>query len=69
MKSRCSTSRYVHGCRYGRAARCHVKILSELYAGNGQIGVIASERFDINVHSIGSAAAAGHLSPTSAETS
>jgi HK97 family phage major capsid protein len=38
-----------------------VQVLNELYAANGQIGVIASERFDINVHDVGTSSAAGPL--------
>jgi HK97 family phage major capsid protein len=46
-----------------------VQILNELYAANGQIGLIASERFDINVHNIGDATNAGPLVAYIGETS
>jgi len=46
-----------------------VQLLNELYAANGQIGLIASERFDINVHDIGSSSAAGPLVALIGETS
>lgn len=38
-----------------------LQILNELYAANGQIGLIASERFDINVHDVGNTTTAGPL--------
>lgn len=38
-----------------------VQILNELFAQNGQIGVICSERFDINCHDIGNATSPGPL--------
>jgi HK97 family phage major capsid protein len=46
-----------------------VQILKELYAANGQLGLIASERFDINVHNIGDATTAGPLVAYIGETS
>jgi HK97 family phage major capsid protein len=46
-----------------------LQILNELYAANGQIGLIASERFDINVHNIGDATNAGPLVAYIGETS
>jgi len=46
-----------------------VQLLNELYAANGQIGVLASERFDINVHDIGDTTTVGPVVALHGETS
>ena len=45
-----------------------IQVLNELYAANDQIGIVATTRYDINVHDIGSATAAGPIIGLEAET-
>lgn len=46
-----------------------LQTLNELYAASGQIGLIASERFDINVHDVGDATTVGPIVALHGETS
>lgn len=55
--------------RFGNRRGMTVQILNELYAANGQIGIIASERFDINVHNYGSTSVKSPLVAFMGETS
>jgi len=47
------------GCMFGDRRRVTVKILTELYAATDQIGILVTERVDINFHEAGSATVAG----------
>ncbi len=55
--------------RFGNRRGMTVQVLNELYAANGQIGIIGSERFDINVHNYGSTTAKSPLVALMGETS
>lgn len=55
--------------RFGNRRGMTVQILNELYAANGQIGVIGSERFDLNVHNYGTTSVKSPLVAFMGETS
>ena len=49
------------GVTFGDRRGITIKVLMELYALSGQIGIIADERFDINVHDIGDGSTTGPI--------
>jgi HK97 family phage major capsid protein len=55
--------------RFGNRRGMTVQILNELYAANGQIGIIGSERFDLNVHNYGTTSVKSPLVAFMGETS
>lgn len=48
-------------CAFGDRRSISVKVLEELYAGSDEIGIQATERIDINAHSLGDASNAGAI--------